>query len=635
MKNKKGLILLSLAITAISLVYIVDTIGRRVKMDLTQEGTYSLSSGSRSILKKLSGVVQVKLYYSKTAANKGTEGIRSFNNYFVYVRDLLNEFVAHSGNNLEFKVIDPRPDTKEEEDAVGYGLKKFQLTETETYIFGLVAVSETGVEKVIEFFDPKEQGQVEYKIAKLIYSVSHTLKKRLGVLSSLNVVSEEMSPYMAQMMRMQGRPVQESWIITTMLRDLYEVKKIAPGVEEIKDVETLVVIHPKNLPVQTLFAIDQFVLKGGRLLVLVDPLSVVDRPQNPMGMMGAPPSMNSSLNEILKKWGVILQEGKLAGDRNLAGRGQVNRFSPPSVLLPLLECNDSCATKDIISSGLEKLTLLYPGALSINASEGLKVEPILQTTAEGNTYEANPYEMNDPVGLLKKFQAGTEPVVVAARISGRFPSNYPEGLTYEKKTPAKDEKEKAKTESIKLEGISAATAESAVVVIADVDFVADQFAFRKSIFGLSTLNDNSSLFLNAIEALSGSNDLLSIRSKGKISRPFDVVQKIERQAEEKTKEKVESINQSIERFQEELAQLGSVANDNNIALLQNQGVRKKQDLEKKLLELKSDLREVKREGRERVERLGDLLQFLNTLLIPLGLIILAFITLTRKREKTL
>ena len=316
--NKRLTIIFSILIMVFS-IYIGSTLTKSAKVDLTQEGLYSLSEGSINILKKLRSPVNLTLYYSKTAANKGTEGIRAFNNYFEYVQDLLREYVSYSGNNLTLKVIDPRPDTKDEEAALSHGLKKFHLTETERYFFGLVAEGEGGNEKVIEFFDPQKQGKIEYELTKLIYQANKPKKKRVGILSSLKVVAPPTTPFMAQMMRRQGRPVEESWHVVNMLREFYDVEEINMDSSDYSSFDVVVVIHPKDLKPKPLFALDQFVLKGGKVLVLVDPMSIADQMTNPPmpGAQGG--NYSSDLYQLFKQWGLEFDGTKVAGDRFLSG----------------------------------------------------------------------------------------------------------------------------------------------------------------------------------------------------------------------------------------------------------------------------------------------------------------------------
>lgn len=605
------------------MIYIGTTVFKRIRVDFTQENLYTLSKGTKSILSKIDSPLKLKLYYSKTAANKGTEGLRAFNNHFLYVQDLLSQYVDNSRNNLTLEVIDPRPDTSEEEDAMAYGLRKFNLTETERYFFGLVAENESGTEKVIEFFDPNQKDKLEYDLTKLIFTVLNPQKKNVGILSSLDVINEEQSAYMSQIMRMQGKDVKDSWIMTKLLKDFYNVKKIEKDVELISGIDTLVIIHPKDFPEKTLYAIDQYLMKGGNLLVFVDPNSVTASRGGQFGATSTSPDLG--FKKLMDKWGIELKSNTYAGDKYLSGVGRLNSNMPASRLLPVLNCNENCTSKykDSITSGINNSTFIYPGVLEVKKVEGIEYSPILSTTDKGNSYQAYSYELGNPQALWSKFQEGSEPVVLAYKAVGKFKSAYPDGIkdTEESKKESKkgDGKQKNKEETI-----TQSDKDSAIIVFSDVDFLSDQFSFKQTFLGLTAANDNSTLFLNSVEALSGDMDLLSVRSKGRINRSFDVINQIEFEAEKRTKDKVEEINASISKFQAELNQLGRKANAGNVALLQNEGLRRKKELAKKIAILKKDLRQVKREGREKIERIGKFFQYLNTLFVPALLIVFGF-----------
>jgi len=613
------------AVIMVLTVYIGNAWLKRVKVDMTEEKLYTLSNGSKEILKKLNTPLTLKLYYSKTSANKGTEGLRVFNNYFFYVKDLLEEYVSHSRNNLRLQVIDPRPDTKEEQEASTYGLKKFQLTETEKYFFGLVIENNVGTEKVIEFFDPGQQENLEYEVTRLIYSVINPRKKNVGILSSLPILNDKMTPYMAQLMRMQGKAPQESWIITKLIQEFYEVKKVKQDVEKISGLDILMIAHPKSLPEKTLWAIDQYVLGGGKVLLLVDPFSIVDNVLS-KGRPGA--EKKSNLKKLMVKWGVELEEKKLAGDRFLSGVGRMNARMQPQRLLALLECDQRCGSKfkDAISYKLGSMTFLYPGSLKVldKDQKDKKIFPILSTTDKGNSYNFSTWKLSDPSYLWKRFKDGNKPVHLAYKIVGKFETAFPNGLKVKKK--GKKEKE------VLLTGLKKSSKESAIIIFSDVDFIHDQFSFKKSVFGVGLANENSTLVLNSLEQLGGSKELLEVRSKGRFNRSFDVVDKIEFEAEKSTAQKVAEVNKSIERFEKELEELGRRVNEGNIGLIQNEGIKKKKELTKVIAKLKGELRNVKREGREKIEKLGSNLQYLNTLFMPSILLIFGIFFQSRRKK---
>ena len=609
------------------MIYIGSTLFKRVQLDFTDENLYTLSAGTQSILSKLDSPVRLKLYYSKTAANKGAEGLRSFNNYFVYIRELLRQYVAHSRNNLTLEVIDPRPDTVEEEDAIVYGLKKFNLTDSEKYFFGLVAENESGTEKIIEFFDPNQKDKLEYELTKLIYLVLKPQKKKVGVISSLDMIGNDENAYFTQIMRMQGKEIKETWAVIKMLREFYQVEKVELTVESITGFDLLVVVHPRILEDKTLFAIDQYLMRGGNILVFLDPYAVSDRMASLMGASAQSSSPGPGFSKLMEKWGVSVKAGYYAGDRSLSGMGRMSPNLPPSRLLALLNCDKRCTElhKDPITSGINNTTFILPGVLETKATEGIVHSTIMSTTAKGNSYTARGQEVNNPQAIWNKFQDGDKPVVLAYKALGKFKTAFPQGVE------DKDKKKKSKNNDDKKTIIRESEKESAIIIFSDVDFINNQFAFKRSFLGLAVANANSTLFINSVEALTGDVDLMSVRSKGKIDRSFDVINEIELAAEKKTSKKTQEINANIVRFQNELNQLGLKANEGNIALLRNEGLKKKKELAKKIAILKKELRAVKREGREKIESIGVFFQLLNTLLVPLIVIIIG-VYYNRKRS---
>ncbi|MBT4761796.1 MAG: GldG family protein [Bdellovibrionaceae bacterium] len=630
-KNKTNLIIIAFSILSmIFMIHIGSIIGGKLKVDFTEENLFTLSDGSKAILKQLTSPLKATLYYSKTAANKGSEGIKTFNLYSEYINSLLKEYAANSRNNLKLEFVDPRPDTKEEEAAVAAGLKRFNLTESETYIFGLVIENESGNKKIIEFFDPAGQENIEYNITKLIYSINNPRKKTIGVLSSLPVLQEDVSPYMMQMMQMQGRKVERSWIFTQLLKEFFTLKKINTEVESIEAVDALLIIHPKGFSEKTLWAIDQYVMDGGSVLALVDPNAITDT-TSPANPMQGPKASSSDLNRISRQWGVELIDNQYAGDKYLTGKGRFSANSAPARILPLLNCNQKCTSvhKDAISSQLSNLMLIYPGAFKkVDFIKDVSITPILTTTDKGNTYTAEGYEFSNPAALWEKFSEGTKPLVLGYKIIGKFKSAYPTGITVD--VDNKDKKSNVKTKT--LTGLTASTKEAAIIMFSDVDFIHDQFAFKQNMFGTSISNNNSTLVMNALESLAGSKNLMSVRSKGKLNRSFDVIDKIEFEADQRTKNKVTLISGRIQKFQKELNMLGRAANENNIALIQNESIRKKKQLNRAIAKLKSELREAKREGRESIEIIGKRLQYINTLLIPMILVFIGF-GIYRRRQK--
>ncbi len=331
--------ILVLVIT-LSAISICQNIGKGLKVDITDQRLYTLSDGTKAILGKLNQPITAKLFYAKTAALRGPDQIRFFNNYYQFVLALLEEYVAASNGMVKLETIDPRPFSEDEVEAMRYGLRKFPITQEENFFFGLVVQTEFGVEKVIQFFSPDRQNFVEYDISYMIDTAITRQKSRIGILSSLPVMGDNMTGYMAQMMRMQGQQPREAWTIVEQLRRQYEVNPVPTDVNDINDVDILLVIHPKELPDSTLFAIDQYVLKGGRTIVCVDPHCLADQPSQSRDSM-IPQLQNSDLNKLTRNWGVEMPDSTLAGDLNLALAARMGEDD----VVGLVDVEENCTSK--------------------------------------------------------------------------------------------------------------------------------------------------------------------------------------------------------------------------------------------------------------------------------------------------
>jgi ABC-type uncharacterized transport system involved in gliding motility auxiliary subunit len=488
-------IILILVITFCA-ISICQNIGKSLKIDVTEQNLYTLSDGTKAILSKLNQPVKVKLYYAKTAALKGPDRIQYFNNYYQFVKALLEEYASEAKGMIDLQIIDPRSFSEDEVQALRYGLKRFPITEEENFFFGLVVQTQFGVEKVIPLFSPERQSFVEYDISYLIDTAITRQKTKIGVLSSLEVMGSDVSGYMAQMMQMQGQRPKPAWTLVEQLRRQYEVKGIAADVDEIKDVDILLVIHPKDLPEKTMFAIDQFVLKGGRAIVCVDPHCFADPPDQTAMQRGVPSSQNSDMNRLLRNWGVEMPPKTFAGDRNLAQKASIMENQRPQKLIGFLNLTSQCFNTDSVAmADLNQVRMLFSGILkevdnSDNKEDENKInrKPLLFTTNRGNSWTlSSPYElmMLNPPQLMQKFVDGTEPVTMGYLLTGKFKSSFPEGIEIEVETDEEKSSNESKEPGEEMEaakkrvtGITEATEDCTVAVFADVDFISDTMAYQ-------------------------------------------------------------------------------------------------------------------------------------------------------------
>ncbi|MBM4103327.1 MAG: hypothetical protein FJ263_04640 [Planctomycetes bacterium] len=624
-----------IVVIAISVVSITRQVGGAWRLDITERKLYTLSDGTKAILTGLKQPITIKLYYSQTASMKAPDQIRFYTNYYQYVRAILEEYASQAKGMVKLETIDPRPYSEEEMAAIRYGLKRFPISQEENFFFGLVVQTQFGVTKIIEFFTPDRQNFVEYDISYLIDTAMTRQKSRIGVLSSLSVMGDDTSGYMAYMMRMQGQQPRQPWGLVQQLNQKYEVRAIPADTEKISDVDVLLVIHPKKLPEQTLFAIDQYILNGGRAIIFVDPHCITDRP-SPQEQMNPQFSMESNLEPLLKTWGLEMPSMTFAGDIALAEEGATSPDRRPEKILGIMKLTSAqkCFNPNSPAVAmLNNVEVVFPGVLKKlpaetkdKVSSDIQYTPLMMTTARGNTWKVeNSYELMNPdyALFLRKFRDGTEPVVMGYMLTGKFKSAFPDGVEFQEKSAESENPDKDKKPPVKkkLTGLAEAKDSCAVTVFADVDFIGDFVAYRNHpLFGMMVIGDNSSLVLNTIEDLSGSSFLMAIRSRGSYNRPFIRVDKIEADAAAQTAQKESEIEAQIKGFEQELNQKLAALDKNENELINKTILTEKRTIELKLREAEKKLRDVKMSKVQQIEKLG--LRLKNFCMLPGPVLIL-------------
>ncbi|NLH16424.1 MAG: hypothetical protein GX455_07590 [Phycisphaerae bacterium] len=658
---RASLAVLFIGVIAFSAISICQNLMRSWRMDITDQKLYTLSDGAKQILGGLNQPIRMKLYYTKTATLKANDQIRFFNNYYYYVRALLDEFVKAGKGMVQLEVIDPRPYSDDELEAIRHNLKRFAISEDENFFFGLVVQTQYGVTKTIDFFSPDRQNFVEYDIAYLVDTAITRAKKKIGILSPLPVMGDDMNGYMAQMMRMQGQQPQPAWGIVNHLKQSYEVSSIPTDTQEIKDVDILMVVHPKNLSEKAQWAIDQFVLKGGRTIIFQDPHAVIDRPNPMQRQMGADQGSSSGLPALLKAWGLEMPENTFAGDLDLAVVGAPRPNQRPEKIIGILRLQkekNSFNTDVAVTAALNSVNLMFPGVLrpapvaAPQTTDGqtanppaetptnVKLTPLLMTTAKGNAWKvSSSFElmMPDYSQLLRKFVPGTEPVTMGYLVTGRPKSAFPNGIEVTLDTPednpddpAKKPEDKPASKTEKLTGLTEASADCVVVVFADVDFISDIVAYRQTFFGMTVVEDNSSLVLNTLEDLAGSSALISIRSRGNFKRPFVKVDEIESKAEEASREEETKLQAQIDQWEQELNKKLASVKEGQDDLIANTIMTEKRKIEEDIYKAKLELRKVKERKRKEIERMESRLRNFCTLPGPILILVLAILVGVRR-----
>lgn len=616
-------------VIAVSAMQLIGHLSASWRIDVTEQKLYTLSEGTLNILQGLRQPITLRLYYTKTATLNAPDQIRFFNAYYDYVKAILEEYVIHSNGMLKLEIIDPRPFSQEELAAMRYGLKRFSINEDENFFFGLVLQTELGVTKTISFFTPDRENFIEYDITYLIDTAVNPPKSRVGVLSSLPVMGDDVSGYMAAMMRRQGQQPKPAWGLIRQLKEMYpNISSIPADTDKITDIDLLLIIHPKDLSDKTRYAVDQFVLGGGRAIVAVDPFAVADRPDLSQMQYGMQHESSSNLPELLAAWGLEMPADTFSGDRLLAGTGSTSPDQRPEKILPYMKLTSvyDCFDKEVpMTAQLNEVSFWFPGVLNKKTdSEDLPTDieytPLMMTTPQGNTWTvSSPYELQAPNygEILRRFRDGTSPQVLAYRVTGTFHTAFPDGPP--KSEVSEDSSDEEKTEETDNTDPHLDTAKEAatVIVIADMDFLSDLLAYQQTFFGLAVVGDNSAFVLNALDELSGSTNLIRLRSRGDYKRPFTRVDQIEQKAEEQTAEQEAQIMTEIKGFEQQLNEKLGALDNKGQELINKTILEEKKDIEVKLQEAEMRLREVKMKKVEAKEKLKARLRNFCTLPGPL------------------
>lgn len=661
--------------TTVVLIFLVMALGVHVfgqvlggaRADLTSDNLYSLSDGTKLILDRMQqeGVepIEITLYFSETAGKTLPKFVKDFITYERYLRSLLKEYERQAEGRIEVAFVDPVPDTDEAEDALDYGLDGKPINQQgDLFFFGLVFETQTGSRDVIEFLWPDRQESIEYEISKKIYTLLWPGGKTIGVLSSLEVLGSGDNPYLAQMLAAQGKTPKEKWTIFQLLEEEgYELETLGPDVEEISkdDYDLVIVVHPKSLSGKAKWALDQWVVTGGNALVLLDPYTIEDQapqnPQQPWAAMQYKPSSN--LPELLGAWGLKRPEDQFAADFELAVRRPVSQMGGAETVIVDLAIDDQVADRTLadghpVVQGLGDVRFLLAGALETVETEGVTVTPLVTTTAEGSTLTVQPgfgggdglsfMDFNQPAALRDRFTPGSEPVVLAALVQGRLPSAYPEGTSFPAEEPEPppglppgielplpEDAEMIEKEAVPEED----RAEAAVIVFADVDFVSNQIAFQNSFFGLAAANDNYKLMLNAVDFLVGSEELMKVRAKRSVERPFTLFDEIEASAELETLERERQLRAEIESFQQELNEKLGETTQANAALLEKRLQDEVDRLNEKIQDANKELREIRKERRKALEWEESKVRFSVLWAMPLLVLSLGVFLSVRRRAR--
>ncbi len=580
----------------------------KTRLDLTQEKAYTLSAGTRAILKKLESPVEIRFYCTQGEKEMPPQ----FKTYAQHVEDLLAEYRQRGRGNVEIKKLNPAPDSDAEDSARLDGIEGQLLSNGENLYLGL-AVSYLDEKMAIPFLSPEKEKLLEYDITRAISRVANPQKPVIGVMTPLPMFGQPMNPMMMRM----GQQPQEAWVIISELQRDFTVKQVPLETDKIDDeIKVLIVAHPKEIKDSAQYAIDQFIMRGGKLIAFLDGMSMVDsrNQQNPMmpNMGGG----GSTLDKLVKAWGLQFDTTKVVADLNFQSRFMQNNRQ--QVAPAVLSLNPQGINKeDVVTSQLDSLLIPFAGVFTGTPAAGLKETVLLHTTPESQLVEGFMAQFSGEQ-ITKDFKPSGTPQKLAIRLSGKFKTAFPDGKPLEKEADKKDEKKDEKKTD---DSLKETKGDNAVILVGDSDILYDQFCVQvQNIFGQKVViprNGNLNLVQNMVEQMAGDNNLIEVRSRATLNRPFTVVQKMQKQAEDSYRNKIKELEDGLQETQKRLNELQSKKEKGQRFILSPEQQQEVERFKKQEAGSKKELKEVRRNLRQDIDALENRVKWLNIAGMPM------------------
>jgi ABC-type uncharacterized transport system involved in gliding motility auxiliary subunit len=614
-KTQSGLTLLVLAVLFIGVVMLTNALFRGLQVDLTPNNQYTLSKGTREIVGALSEPITLRMYFSQQAS----EGLPQYRAYAQRVRELIEQMVNRSGGKLSLQVIDPQPFSEAEDEAAAYGISALPVSSSgEKLMFGLAASNSTNQTGQIPFFDLSKETFLEYDIAKLIESLNKVEKNIVGVISSL-----PMSGGFDQ----ATRQMSQGFAIYSQLSEMFEMRPLPLDTKNIDpQIKLLMLVHPKELSDDLLYAIDQFVLRGGRLAVFVDPNASTEQnpqsdPNNPMADMFT--AKSSNLPKLFDTWKVKFNPDQVVGDRLTGLELQFDQNSAPTrspVIMRLTK--DQMNQSDIISAELENIILDTVGQFKLADGadkEGVTLEPLLQSSSESTLIEAERVRFSqNPAELFNGFAPTGENYLIAGVLSGKFKSAFPDRA------------------STSPEHVAEAKEPARIVLVADTDILTDRTWVQvQSFLGQKIYNqfaNNGEFVSNIVDKLAGSEALITVRARGNSQRSFEYVDGLKRKAEERFQDTERKLQDELRQAEQKLTELQQNKSADQAMILSSEQQAEILRFQKRKLEIRKELRQVQSQLNSDVQALGRNVKVLNILIIPILMAILGLWFFSRRSQ---
>jgi ABC-type uncharacterized transport system involved in gliding motility auxiliary subunit len=600
----KLLMLMGIFLTG-SIIINLSGIFSHTRLDLTENKLFTLNKGTKNILENIDETIHLKLFFSDEA----TQNIPLLRTYKNTVYDLLNEMQRYSNSKLNISMIDPKIFSPQEDEAAQFGLQALPVGEGgENVFFGLVGENNLDSLEIIPFLQPDRESFLEYDIAQLINSLNHTTKKVVGIMSSIEIKER------FDESKREAIPAQ---VFITQLGKDYTINYLDMNSESIEPkIDVLMLIHPKELTDKTLFAIDQFVMKGGRLMVFVDPFSqaeiIEEDPENPM--VAYQQDKSSDLNKLFSAWKVKYDATSIILDDKYALNIQAGQGTRPSRHLAYIALNkEAFNSKDIVTRELDSINLATVGYF-----ESDNLQPILSSSDQADTIDSDEIKLlSNANTLFNNYQAQGKKLIIAGRLTGAVKTAFPDSIEGMDKSQLVQENNEPK-----------------IVLFADVDVLFDQMWVRsQQFFGrnvFSAFADNGNMITNLLDNMSGSPDLINIRGRKNSNRPFTKVMELQKASDKKFREQENVLKQRLRETEEKLNTIQREKGQQNRMILSQEQEQELQKFQTEKLEVRKKLREVRRSLDKDIKDLGSYLKMINIGLIPLLVSLFGFFILLIK-----
>ena len=593
------------------------------RIDLTAEKAYTLSPGTRAILARLDTPVQIRFYVSQRAAEMPV----LLKTYAQRVDDLLGEYRQASHGLIEIENLDPEPDSDAEDSARLDGVQGQMLPGGERIYLGL-SVTMLDQKQAIPFLAPDRERLLEYDISRAIARVVETHKPTVGVMSPLPIMGTPMMP----MAQEQG---EEPWAFITELQRDFDVKQVEMTADKIPDdIQVLVVIHPRAISDATQFAIDQFVLRGGRLLAFLDPKDMLDRMSQGMGS----PASTSNLDKLLKAWGLTFDTSKVVADMNYVARTRQGRA--PAILVLTEKAMNK---EDIVTSDSDNIVLAMAGQFSGTPAQGLQETVLMKSSPNSELVDGMMAQFGGE-SIATNFTPSGNEYPLALRLSGKFKTAFPQGKPKDAtKAPGEEqnqpnEQRKKEEEKTAPPALKESAKETTVVLVGDADMIQDPIAIREvqNPFGprwAMPANGNLAFAQGVVEQLSGDSDLIAVRSRASRERPFTVVKKIQADAEANYRSKIKELETSLSETQRKVNELQKGKESGQKFILSPEQQTELANFQKKEVEVKAELKKVRKQVRAEIDSLETRIKWLNIAAMPAAVALTGLgLALFRRRQ---